>query len=206
MIALFIISIITSFAYIAYILFKFGVPVSLSETFYILPNKQKWLFSAFCTSLAVMLGIYWFYIAPPSLKWIAVVCAVALLFVTVSCDYKSQYDSKSIVKGSQHKNKRTLKEILESFSLKKLFSNGWAKPLHYANSILLIILSTIYICIVNPNAIIATVLNYIVFVVIGLKVDGVYNKLLSSDLNNSAAIFFGEIVCILHVFIFLPQL
>ena len=203
MISLPIISLLSCLAYTIFVIFKFGVPTSLSETFYLLPEKWRWLFSAWCVLTAAPLGIYWFTISPTNLCWIPIVCMIGLLFVAVSCDYKAPITTnESIVSGNQIKSK-SLKELLKSLSFKELFKNGWTKPIHYLNSILIIILSTIYICIINPNAIMTTLLLYPMFIIIGLKVDGVYNALYSADVDNKAWIFFMEVICFMNIFAFI---
>lgn len=203
MISLPIISIISCLAYAIFIIFKFGVPTSLSETFYLLPDKWRWLFSAWCVLTSAPLGIYWFTISPTNLCWIPIVCMIGLLFVAVSCDYKAPITTnESIVSGNQTKSK-SFKELLKSLSFKELFKNGWTKPIHYFNSILIIILSTIYLCIINPAAIMTTLLLYPMFIIIGLKVDGVYNTLYSADVDNKAWIFFMEVICFMNLFAFI---
>ena len=92
MIALPIISIVCCIAYIIFILFRFGVPVSISETSYLLPNKWDWLFGAWCVLLSVPFGFYWFTVAPEGLKWMAVVTVIAILMIGVSSFYKSYHN------------------------------------------------------------------------------------------------------------------
>lgn len=203
MISLPIISILACFAYTIFILFKFGVPTSLSETFYLLPSKWKWLFSAWCVLTAAPLGIYWFTIAPTSLCWIPIVCMIGLLFIAVSCDYKApEVKDYDLVCGNQPKSK-SIKDLIKNLSFKELFKNGWTKPIHYFNSILIIILSTIYICIINKAAIMTTLLLYPMFILIGMKVNGVYNVLYSADVDNKAWIFFMEVICFINLFSFI---
>lgn len=203
MISLPIISIVVCMAYIVFVLFKFGVPTSLSETFYLLPEKWRWLFPAWCVLTAAPLGVYWFTISTTSLCWIPIVCMIGLLFVGVSCDYKAPVVlPEDIVKGNTAKSK-SIKELLKTLSFKELFKNGWTKPIHYANSILIIILSTVYICIMNNAAIMTTLLLYPLFILIGLKVDGVYNSTYSADVDNKAWIFFMEVICFVNLFSFI---
>ena len=71
MIALPIISIVSCIAYIVFVLFKFGVPVSISETSYLLDSKWDWMFAAWTVLTAVPFGLYWFTVAVPGLKWMA---------------------------------------------------------------------------------------------------------------------------------------
>lgn len=200
MLALLIISMICCLAYPIGIIFKYGVPVSLSETFYLLPQKWRWLFSAWCVMTAAPAGIYWFSKAPDNLKWMPIVCMIGLLFIAVSCDYKAPVPK--IAKGNLSQSKSIL-ELIKSFSFKEMFKYGWTKPLHYINSLIAIILSTTYLCIVNQNAIASTAILYPMFIIIGMRVDGVYNPDYSADVDNRAWIFFMEIVCFCNLYTYL---
>lgn len=218
-IALPIISIIASIAYIAGIVFKYGVPVSLSETYYLLPNKWDWLFSAW-TVMMVPFGLYWYNIAPDNLKWMAIVTLIALLMIGVADCYKSGHTKTDVdkqIKSSQFANAykklmldkkehsfwQRIKDLLKQFNPKDFFKYGLARFLHYTNSLLAIALSTVYICMTaGVSAIVSTCLSYVVFIITGSKVDGVYNPNYSLDYNNSAWIFFMELVCIINMFVF----
>lgn len=215
MISLPIISIVFCVAYIVFILFKYGVPVSLSETYYLLPNKWDWLFAAWTVLTAIPMGIYWFLIAPAGLKWIPVVVCVALAMIGVACCYKSgpkQIDGyePDIVCGNTKKTyvKQTfwefIKDLLKKFSPKEFFKYGPARLIHYVNSLIAIIFTTTYICITAPVVgVVFTILMYLMFILIGMKVDGVYNKDYSADVDNKAWIFFMEIICLMGIFIFI---
>jgi len=230
MIALPIISIVCCFAYILFILFKYGVPVSISETYYLLPNKLDWLFAAWTVLTAVPIGIYWWSVSPDNLKWIPITVAIALLLVGAACCYKSgpkqiegyvpetvkgEYirDLSTVQKrpnvlGPKYpsfwsKVKEFFKELKKKFSLKDFFKFGPARLIHYVNSLIAIILSTIYICMTcGTQAIAATLISYAVWIIVGFKVDGVYNPDYSLDVNNKAWIFFMEIVCFINLFVF----
>ena len=89
MIALPIISIVLCFAYIIFILFKYGVPASISETYYILPNKWDWLFSAWCVLTSVPFGFWWYTISPANMVWIPIVVVLGVCMIGVSSRYKS---------------------------------------------------------------------------------------------------------------------
>lgn len=226
LIALPIISIVCCFAYIFFIVLKYGIPVSISETYYILPVKWDWLFSAWTVLTAMPFGIYWFNTAPDNLKWIPITVAIALLMIGVADCYKSGPKSEknynpSIISGADIVNTRlkhsvdedgfvrfwiseeSFKEFIKRLNIKDFFKYGLARFLHYTNSLLAIILSTIYICMTaGTPAIILTVLSYVVFIIIGSKVDGVYNMDYSLDYNNKAWIFFMECVCFINLFVF----
>ena len=226
MISLPIISIVCCIAYIIFILFKYGVPVSLSETYYLLPNKWDWLFAVWTILTSVPLGIYWYTIAPIGLKWIPITVMIALLLVGAACCYKSgpkkeEGYAPSVVKGNEadelqphyYGEKRSkIKELWwdlidylkTKFNPKDFFKYGPARLIHYVNSLIAIILSTIYLCMIcGPQAIACTILSYVVWLLIGSKVDGVYNPDYSLDVNNKAWIFFMEIICLLNIFIFI---
>lgn len=227
MIALPIISIVCCFAYIIFILFKYGVPVSISETYYLLPNKWDILFAVWTVLTSVPFGIYWFQTAPDGLKWIPIVTMIALLMIGVADCYKSGHKKEdyifidgtmkrfSCVQGVPSKVASSLKktkgqslidrikDILEQFNPKEFFKYGIARFLHYTNSLLAITLATTYICITQGTpAIVSTALSYVVFIIVGSKVDGVYNPGYSLDYNNSAWIFFMECVCLINLFVF----
>lgn len=221
MISLPIISIVFCFAYIIFILFKYGVPVSISETYYLLPNKWDWLFAAWTILTSVPFCIYWWDVSPDNLKWIPITVAIALLLVGAACCYKSgpkQIEGyvPQTVKGKYVRglntiakdNKSWWQKIIEylktKFDPKNFFKYGPARLIHYANSLIAIILSTIYICLTcGTQAIVSTIISYVVWMLIGSKIDGVYNPDYSLDVNNSVWIFFMEIICFVQLFVFI---
>ena len=219
MIVLPIISIVCCIAYIISILFKYGVPVSISETYYLLPNKWDWLFAAWSVLTSVPFGIYWWQVAPPNLKWIPITVMVALLLVGAACCSKSgpkKEDSYEpiAVKGNYTRNLSDIQKVKQSWWQKlveylkskfnpKVFFKYPARVIHYVNSLVAIILSTIYICkTCGSTAIAGTIISYIVWILIGMKIDGMYNPDYSLDVNNKVWIFFMEIVCLVNLFVF----
>ena len=232
-IALPIISIVCCIAYIVFILFKYGVPVSISETYYLLPNKWDWVFAAWAVLTSVPFGIFWWSISPDNLKWIPITVMIALLLVGAACCYKSGpkkedgYEPK-LIQGNTKKEKplitiegalifpygqeetsnnskwwQRLVEYLKTKFNPKVFFKYPARVIHYVNSLVAIILSTIYICkTCGSTAIAGTIISYVVWIIIGMKVDGVYNPDYSLDVNNKAWIFFMEIVCLVNLFVF----
>lgn len=215
MIALPIISIVFCYAYIIFILFKYGVPVSLSETYYLLPVKWDWLFSAWTVMTSLPIGIYWFMVAPPGLKWIPVTVALALLMIGVADCYKSGPKRDYMLNGTEPKvavgksggRKKFVeffKELFAKFNPKEFFKYGFARLIHYTNSLIAIILTTVYICLIGGATTIAyTIISYVIFIIIGLKVPGVYNQDYSTDVDHQSWIFFMEIVCLNSIFVFL---
>ena len=217
MIALPIISIVCCLAYIIFVIFKFGVPVSLSETYYLLSSKWDWLFAAWTVLTSIPFCVYWFTVAVPGLRWIPITVGIALAMIGVACCYKSGpkslegYEPK-IRKGNITKylpvKKQSfwefIKELLKKFSPKEFFKYGSARLIHYFNSLVAIILTTIYICLTAPvTGWVSTILLYLMFILIGMKVDGVYNPDYSADVDNKAWIFFMEVICFLQLFIFI---
>lgn len=221
MITLPIISIIFCFAYIIFILFKYGVPVSISETYYLLPNKWDWVFAAWSVLTSVPFGIYWWSVSPDNLKWIPITVMIALLLVGAACCYKSgpkkeDWYEPAIVQGDLPRLTRKFalntveqtwwQKILKYLKTKfnpKVFFKYPARVIHYVNSLVAIILSTIYICkTCGSTAIAGTIISYVVWIIIGMKVDGVYNPDYSLDVNNKAWIFFMEVICLINLFVF----
>lgn len=228
MISLPIISIVCCIAYIVYVLFKYGVPVSISETYYLLPNKWDWVFAAWSVLTSVPFGIYWWSVSPDNLKWIPITVMIALLLVGAACCYKSgpkteeNYKPKSfkgntnlifvkledsgaiINSKTQYSWWQKLVEYLKSKFNPNVFFKYPARVIHYVNSLIAIILSTIYLCkTCGSTAIAGTIISYVVWILIGMKVDGVYNPDYSLDVNNKAWIFFMEIICLTNLFIFI---
>lgn len=221
MISLPIISIVFCFAYIIFILFKYGVPVSISETYYLLPNKWDWLFAAWTILTSVPFCIYWWDVSPDNLKWIPITVAIALLLVGAACCYKSgpkqiegyvpqtvkgKYvrDLNTIAKDNKSWWQKIIEYLKTKFDPKNFFKYGPARLIHYANSLIAIILSTIYICLTcGTQAIVSTIISYVVWMLIGSKIDGVYNPDYSLDVNNSVWIFFMEIICFVQLFVFI---
>lgn len=219
MISLPIISIVLCFAYIIFILFKYGVPTSISETYYLLPNKWDWMFSAWCVLTAIPFGIWWFTISPTNLCWIPILVMLGMAMIGVSCRYKSGpkkedgyipnisiddiVKTKKLNSSEKRKSiKEFLKELLAKFKPSEFLKYGWARPIHYISSLVVIILTSVWIAIINPIAIASMVLSYVMFILIGVNTPAVYNKDYSVDVDNKAWIFFMEVVCFLQLFIF----
>jgi hypothetical protein len=51
-----LISILIFFAYMGAILAVYGIPASVSATFYLLPKGKRWLFTAFCWGVSVIVA------------------------------------------------------------------------------------------------------------------------------------------------------
>ena len=197
MIALPIISIVLCFAYVIYILFKYGVPVSISETYYLLPTKWDWLFAAWTVATSVPFGLYWgvsscYKSGPKKDGGLEYVPTIAKGDV---CEKSKGAYGKSIWEF--------LKELWNKMKPSEFFKYGPARLIHYVNSLVAIIITTIYLCMVcGKTAVASMLISYVVFILIGMKTDGVYNKDYSADVDNKAWIFFMEIVCLINVFVF----
>lgn len=227
MISLPIISIVCCIAYIIFILFKFGVPVSISETSYLLDSKWDWMFAAWCVLTSVPFGFYWFTVAAPGLKWMAIVTVMAILMIGVSSFYKSDHekiptiiqrgneikfidlDGKTTVQSIKPTNEKKsfiewLKEMLAKFKPSEFLKYGWARPIHYINSLIAIGMVNAYVIMTVPvYALVFTILLNLMFILIGMKVDGVYNPKFSADVDNKAWIFMMEVICFLEIFVFI---
>jgi hypothetical protein len=215
------------------------VPVSISETSYLLPNKWDWLFGAWCVLLSVPFGFYWFTVAPAGLKWMAVVTVIAILMIGVSSFYKSYHNKfeageepilkqklpneakdiedeifeiskgkpSNVVSESEQKTGgiwQKIKDLLAKFKPSEFLKYGWVRPIHYINSLVAIAMVNIYTIMTVPTyALTFTILLNVMFILIGMKVDGVYNPKFSADVNNKAWIFFMEVICFLEIFIFI---
>ena len=194
MISLPIISIVMCFAYIIFILMKYGTPVSLSETYYILPNKWDWLFAAWTVLTALPFSIYWFCISPTGLRWIPVTVAIAVLMIGVASCYKSgpkkEYPDNYIgyivhADDNLDSFKNIWLDLKWKFKNGDFFKFGWTRLIHYVNSLIAIILSTVFVIIyAGTPALVSTILSYMIFIIIGMRVGGTYNEDYSADVDN----------------------
>lgn len=76
-----IISLCIFTAYIAYIVARYGVPASISESHYLLPRPWKWLFTAFCWGVALTIAVPWFALTPDAWQPLPFISIGGLLFV-----------------------------------------------------------------------------------------------------------------------------
>ena len=78
------ISVTLFFVYIAWMVQLFGIPESISETYYILERKRKglgYIFMAWCLLIVATLAPYWFEHSRESLQFLVWFAALGLLFV-----------------------------------------------------------------------------------------------------------------------------
>lgn len=91
MITLIIISFIIFLAYVSGMILYFGVPASISDTYYKLENRHKgagWLFTAFCWGLAGTLLPAWIDMTPESYQFTCFLSAAGLMFVGAAPQFK----------------------------------------------------------------------------------------------------------------------
>lgn len=95
MITLYLISLIAFISYLTLVLVKEGIPVSVSESYYLLGKKNKnlaILFTAFCWTVSMPLMIFWFDLLPNDLNLAVFMCCGGLLFVGTSPSFKEKYE------------------------------------------------------------------------------------------------------------------
>lgn len=86
-----IISFIIFAAYLAVVIKMFGLPASISETYYLLENRRKgtgWLFTAMCWGVVGTLLPAWLDMTPDSYQFTAFLAAAGLLFVGAAPQFK----------------------------------------------------------------------------------------------------------------------
>lgn len=89
MITFVLLSILIMGVYLYCTISKFGVPTSLSETFYLL--ERKWLFTAALGVADLSLLFGWLHYSDmyyPNITFLAFLCFVAILFVAVAPNFK----------------------------------------------------------------------------------------------------------------------
>ena len=215
-----IISIILWVSYIIFVLCKFGIPTTISETYYLLSKKWDWIFAVWFFVTSTPLCIYWFIIAPHGLKWFPIANWVAMVTIGLCGCYKSgpkdPESVKCISKGDEtpaeterqpFRPVRSLigysKRIVAKFKPQNLFKYGWKRLVHYINALGAIVLSTVYLWITAKITVIASLLIYFCSILIGTRVKAVYNWKYSTNRSHNAWVFFAEIICFVQLFIFI---
>lgn len=85
------ISFITFTAYVACMIALFGVPASISETYYLLDRKRRglgWLFTGFCWLVAGALLPPWLDMTPDTYRFVPFLAAAGLMFVGAAPQFK----------------------------------------------------------------------------------------------------------------------
>lgn len=86
-----IISFIIFAAYLAAMIKMFGLPASISDTYYLLERKRKgagWLFTAMCWGVVGTLLPAWLDMTPETYQFTAFLAAAGLLFVGAAPQFK----------------------------------------------------------------------------------------------------------------------
>lgn len=77
--------------YIGSMVFMFGVPWSISNTYYLLEEKRKglgWLFTVFCYGVGVFLLPGWLNVTPEGYQFTCFLSAAGLAFVGTAAQFK----------------------------------------------------------------------------------------------------------------------
>lgn len=90
MITLILISLAAFIAYTALVIKAYGIPVSVSDTFYLLPPKRRWLFTAFCLTVGAPLLPAWIVLAGENLQFLPFLSCAGLLFVGAAAQFKAE--------------------------------------------------------------------------------------------------------------------
>jgi hypothetical protein len=86
---LYIFSLVIFVAYLAAILWRFGVPKSISESYYMWPRGcGQWLFNGFCLLTALPLMAFWFEISPDMWRFLVFFACAPLGFVGAAGAFK----------------------------------------------------------------------------------------------------------------------
>jgi len=85
-----LISILIFALYIGVIISAYGVPASVSETFYLLPKKANWLFTAFCWGVSIIVAP-WLDATPEPWQFLAFLSVGGLCFVGTATQFKEQF-------------------------------------------------------------------------------------------------------------------
>lgn len=94
MIAFYIISILSFLGYVIWTLIKYGVPGSLSETYYLLPSKINLLFYMAMLLTAFPILIFWLDIAEGTSQFLVFLSCSGLIFVGTAPKFKTNFQGK----------------------------------------------------------------------------------------------------------------
>lgn len=76
--------------YIGIIIDKYGLPSSVSETFYLLPVGSKWLFTAMCWAVCAVI-VPWMDRSPEDLQFLGFLSIIGLLVVGTAAPFKKDF-------------------------------------------------------------------------------------------------------------------
>lgn len=85
------ISFILFIVYVAAMILMFGIPASISETYYLLERKRHglgWLFTAFCWGVSLTLLPAWLDMTPEAYQAVLFLAAAGLMFVGAAPQFK----------------------------------------------------------------------------------------------------------------------
>ncbi|MDR2890767.1 MAG: hypothetical protein LBV18_04085 [Alistipes sp.] len=85
-----LISLLTFCTYMGAILAKYGIPASVSETFYLLPKGKRWLFTAFCWAVSIVIAP-WLDATPENWQFLAFLSVAGLCFVGTAAQFKDDF-------------------------------------------------------------------------------------------------------------------
>lgn len=86
-----VVSLVIFLAYLIGMYMYFGIPASLSDTYYKLENRRKgagWLFTGMCWGVAFPLLPYLLDVTPPSYQFTAFLACAGLMFVGAAPQFK----------------------------------------------------------------------------------------------------------------------
>ena len=87
-----IIFIIISFVYNGYIIYKYGIPVSLSDTSYLLGGKKRFWFTGYCYATAFLIMPILMKVVPEIISFLPFLMCTGLLFSGASPFFKEGLD------------------------------------------------------------------------------------------------------------------
>lgn len=88
-----LISILIFALYMGAILAVYGIPASVSETFYLLPKSMRWLFTAFCWGVSIIIAP-WLDATPETWQFLAFLSVAGLCFVGTAAQFKEDFVAK----------------------------------------------------------------------------------------------------------------
>lgn len=76
--------------YLGCIIYKYGVPSSVSESFYLLPKKYNWLFTIFCWGVASIIAP-WLESSAETWEFLSFLSCAGLVFVGTAAAFKEDF-------------------------------------------------------------------------------------------------------------------
>lgn len=92
--SLFYIAIIEIVTYLVVTIAKFGIPKSISDTYYLWKKKSKFLFTFIMWLTGLPLLFYWVDIAPNAVKFLPFLSVSGMCFVGAACAFKETLTNK----------------------------------------------------------------------------------------------------------------